>query len=107
MNRTFSVQAKFFKGFSDPTRLAILSTLIKGEKTVGQIVELVGCTQSNVSNHLKCLSGCGIVEKRQVGKNIYYSLRDIKTKELLSLSQEVINKVAPDIESCLELEKLV
>ncbi len=107
MSTAFSIQAKFFKGFSDSTRLAILSTLVGQEKTVGQIVELTDYTQSNVSNHLKCLSGCGIVKKRQEGKNIYYSLRDTKTKDILSLSQAVISKVAPDIKSCLELEKFV
>ncbi len=96
-----TVEAKFFRGLSDSTRLSVLLTLIGGEKTVSEIVKATHQSQSNVSNHLKCLSGCGLVKNRRKGKNIYYSLRDPKTKELLKLSEQVITKVYSDIEACL------
>lgn len=100
-----SVEAKFFRGLSDPTRLSILLTLIDSEKTVGEIVEKTQQSQSNVSNHLKCLSDCGLVENRKEGKNIYYSLRDAKTKKLLELSAEIISKVYTDIAACLRYKE--
>lgn len=96
-----SIEAKFFRGLADPTRLSILQTLVAGEKTVGEIVEETQQIQSNVSNHLKCLVGCGLAKNRREGKNIYYSLRDHKIKEMLGLSQQVISMVADDIETCL------
>jgi ArsR family transcriptional regulator len=96
-----TVEAKFFRGLSDSTRLSVLLTLIDSEKTVGEIVEEIQQSQSNVSNHLKCLSDCGLVKNRREGKNIYYSLRDPKTKNLLSLSKQVISKVSTDIAACL------
>ncbi|MCL4354187.1 metalloregulator ArsR/SmtB family transcription factor [Patescibacteria group bacterium] len=102
MKYNYSVEAKFFRGLSDATRLSVLLTLIDGEKTVGEIVEKIQQSQSNVSNHLKCLSDCGLVKNRRDGKNIYYSLRDPKTKNLLSLSQEVISNVSADIAACLK-----
>jgi ArsR family transcriptional regulator len=105
MNTDLAVKAKFFKGLSDSTRLAILLCLVDQEKTVGEIVELTDSTQSNISNHLKCLAGCGLVKNRRDGKNIFYSLRDEKTKELLSVSDSVIKKVYSDIEACLEIDK--
>ena len=98
----FSVEAKFFRGLSDSTRLSVLLTLIDGEKTVSEIVELTRQSQSNVSNHLKCLSDCGLVKNRRQGKNIYYFIRDPKIKELLKMSKQVISKVYSDIEACLK-----
>lgn len=106
MNKNnYSVEAKFFRGLADPTRLSILLTLIDGEKTVGEMVEETQQSQSNVSNHLKCLSDCGLVKNRRDGKNIYYSLRDPKTKDLLNLSQQVIAKVSADIAACLRYKE--
>lgn len=102
MNKiNYSVRAKFFKGLADSSRLSILATLVDAEKTVGEIVESLELSQSNVSNHLKCLTECGLVKNRRDGKQIYYSLRDTKTKDLLKLSESVIEEVSSDIEACL------
>jgi|APHig6443718053_1056840.scaffolds.fasta_scaffold545172_1 ArsR family transcriptional regulator len=92
--------AKFHHGFSDQTRLLILETLINGEKTVSQIVNLTKQSQSNVSNHLKCLIGCGLVKNRRDGKNIIYSIRDINTKKLFVLTEKIVAKIGSEIESC-------
>lgn len=105
MNKDYSVEAKFFRGLSDATRLSILLTLVDGEKTVGEIVKETQQSQSNVSNHLKCLTDCGLVKNRREGKNIYYSLRDPKTRDLLKLSRQVISKVSADIEACLRYKE--
>ena len=102
MNNDHLVKAKFFRGLSDSTRLSVLLTLVNGEKTVGEIVDKIQQSQSNVSNHLKCLSGCGLVQSRRDGKNIYYFVRDSRTKKLLKLSEQVISEVYTDIEACLK-----
>lgn len=104
-NHDYLVEAKFFRGLSDATRLSVLLILIDGEKTVGEIVEKIQQSQSNVSNHLKCLSDCGLVKNRREGKNIYYSLRDSRTKKLLKLSERVIAKVYADIATCLRYKE--
>jgi DNA-binding transcriptional ArsR family regulator len=97
----FSIEAKFFRGLSDSTRLFILEALRDGEKTVSEIVELTQQSQPNISNHLKCLDECGLVKHRRDGKNIYYSLKDEKTRELLNTSEEIVEKVYKHIETCL------
>lgn len=97
----FSVEAKFFRGLSDSTRLQILELLRDSEKTVGDIAEQTQQSQSNISNHLKCLDECGLVKNRRNGKNIYYSLRDEKTRELLNSSEQIVKKVYKHIEKCL------
>lgn len=105
MNNDFSIEAKFFRGLSDATRFSVLQTLVDGEKTVGQIVDQTNQSQPNISNHLKCLLDCALVESRREGKNIYYSLRDPKIKDLLEISHQVISKAASHIAACLRYKK--
>lgn len=105
MKKDYTIEAKFFRGLSDSTRLSVLLILVDGEETVGEIVEKTKQSQSNVSNHLKCLSDCGLVKNRREGKNIYYSIRDPKTKDLLNLSRQVISKVYADIAACLRYKE--
>ncbi len=95
-----STIVKFYRGFSDETRLSIIKTLTSGEKTVSQITDLTQQSQSNISNHLKCLSGCGMVDKRRVGKNIIYFIKDKDINKLLLLTDKIIAQIGSEIESC-------
>jgi len=54
------LQAKLFRGFGDPARLNILQALRNGPMTVTEIVDATGMSQSNTSNHLRCLRECGL-----------------------------------------------
>lgn len=101
----FSVDAKFFRGLSDSTRLSILVLLRGDEKTVSKIVEATQQSQSNISNHLKCLDECGLVKNRREGKNMYYSLKDEQIRTLLDTSENIISKVYEHIEACLNYKK--
>jgi DNA-binding transcriptional ArsR family regulator len=95
-----NVKARFFRGFSDPTRLRILETLRIGELTVGAIVEQTGFSQSNVSNHLACLRDCGLVAAEQRGKFVVYRLSDPRVGELLSLAEGLLADVARGVYEC-------
>jgi DNA-binding transcriptional ArsR family regulator len=95
-----SVKARFFRGFSDPTRLRILETLRNGELTVGAIVEQTGFSQSNVSNHLACLRDCGLVATEQRGKFVEYRLSDSRVGELLTLAEALLADVARGVYEC-------
>ena len=95
-----SVKARFFRGFSDPTRLRILETLRNGELTVGAIVEQTGFSQSNVSNHLACLRDCGLVATEQRGKFVEYRLSDPRVDELLTMAEALLADVARGVYEC-------
>lgn len=95
-----NVKARFFRGFSDPTRLRILETLRIGELTVGAIVEQTGFSQSNVSNHLACLRDCGLVVAEQRGKFVVYRLSDPRVGELLTLAEGLLADVARGVYEC-------
>lgn len=94
------LQAKLFRGFADPSRLALLEALREGELTVGDLVESTGFTQPNVSNHLACLRDCGLVTARQQGRFVYYSLSDDRVTKLLLLADELLADVARGVYEC-------
>lgn len=94
------LKTKFIRGFADKTRLLILECIKDKEKTVSEIVEEINGNQSNVSQHLACLKGCGIIVGRQQGKYMYYQLRNNQMKQLLNMFDEVLSIVEQDIEQC-------
>lgn len=100
------VKAKFLRGFSDKTRLQILETIRNEEKTVSQIVEELSGNQSNISQHLACLKGCGIIVSRQEGKYIYYSLRNEKIQRLLTMIDDVYAQVGHEVAACEKNDEL-
>lgn len=99
------IKVKFIKGFADKTRVEILETIKNEEKTVQQIVDAINGNQSNVSQHLACLKGCGIVTSRQEGKFIHYSLRDEHVKRLLEMFDTVLGDVKQQVAACDKNEK--
>lgn len=93
-------KTKLFRGFSDSSRLAILEALRGGALSVSEIVETTSLTQSNASNHLSCLLGCGLVLREQRGRYVYYRLSDSRVVELLELSDALLGGVAREIAAC-------
>jgi ArsR family transcriptional regulator len=97
----FELKAKFIRGFSDKTRLQILECIKDKEKTVSQIVEEVQGNQSNISQHLTCLKGCGIIFGRQEGKYVLYSLSHEKIKDMLTMFDSVLTLVHDGVTKCV------
>ena len=65
-----------FKVLGEPGRLAILSTLQSGEKSVGDLVEATGRGQPNVSQHLASLLRARLVDSRREGNRMIYRIAD-------------------------------
>ncbi|MEN2768849.1 ArsR/SmtB family transcription factor [Ornithinibacillus xuwenensis] len=93
-------KVKFLHGFSHKTRIQILECIKDTEKTVSQIVADIEGNQSNISQHLACLKGCGIIVGRQQGKYMYYSLRNKQIRDLLSMFDDVLVDVKNDVATC-------
>lgn len=72
MNKT--ELSRYFKAFSDISRLTILELLARSELTVNEITARVGLTQSAVSRHLSILRAANVVEAKRDGQNVLYSL---------------------------------
>ncbi|RAP76774.1 ArsR/SmtB family transcription factor [Paenibacillus montanisoli] len=103
---SYEVKAKFIRGFSDKTRLQILESIKNKEKTVSQIVDDLNGNQSNISQHLACLKGCGIIVSRQEGKYIYYSLRNAEIAQLMDIMETVFVQVEEEVAACERNDEL-
>ncbi len=98
------LKAKFFRGFADPTRLAVLETLLDGEKNVNEIVASLAISQPNASAHLACLRDCGLVKSEGRGKFTYYMLYDDKIRDLLRTAEAILAQVAQGVYACTRYE---
>ena len=65
-------------------RLQVLCLLLQGEKSVRQLEETVGLSQSALSQHLARLRRQGLVSTRRAAQNIYYSLRGEEVSTILA-----------------------
>jgi DNA-binding transcriptional ArsR family regulator len=72
------------KALSNERRLAIVCALYKGEKSVGALEEIVGLSQSALSQHLARLRRDGVVKTRREAQTIYYSLDNENVRQVLS-----------------------
>ena len=83
--------AALFRGFGDPSRLAILSHLMLGEHKVRELTEHLGLAQSTVSEHLRCLLDCGLVAVRPNGRASVYSLAvEPQVRDLLMAAEGLL-----------------
>ncbi len=76
--------AVLLKLMGNPSRLLILCKLSEGEKSVGELQDVVGLRQSTLSQHLALLRHERIVSTRRSAQTIYYSLVSRETSVLLA-----------------------
>jgi DNA-binding transcriptional ArsR family regulator len=93
------LRAEFVHGLSDVSRQSILEVLRDGERRGVDIVGLTGLSQPNVSKHLRCLRGCGLVVADKRGREVFYSLPDT-VHRVLDLLDIAATEMAPQMASC-------
>ncbi len=81
--------ARSLKAMSHPLRLKILCTLADKEASVQDIVDTVGTSQSNISQHLAILRDKGILTARKDANRVYYRVGDPRTLRLICMMREV------------------
>ena len=77
------------KAIAHPLRLKILCVLAGNELSVQEIVDNVGTSQSNISQHLAILRDKGVLRTRKVANRVYYRVGDSRTLVLLGMMREV------------------
>ena len=77
--------AERFRALGEPARLALLSALRGGERTVGQLVALTDLGQTNVSRHLHVLYAAGLVARRRDGPYVHYAIADDRVFRLCDI----------------------
>lgn len=70
---------------ADPTRRRILLRLLDGPAYPAELADLLDVGRTNVSNHLACLRGCGLVSASREGRLVRYELTSPELIEALRL----------------------
>jgi len=83
------IASRSLKAISHPLRLKILCVLGEKEVSVQDIVECVGTSQSNISQHLAILRDKGILVSRKDANRVFYRVGDSRTLKLISMMQEI------------------
>ena len=81
--------SRALKAMSHPLRLKILCILGDREISVQEIVDSVGTSQSNISQHLAILRDKGVLRTRKDANRVYYRVGDPRTLKLISLMRDV------------------
>jgi ArsR family transcriptional regulator len=76
------------RALSDPKRLLIIEVLRDGPLTVGEVAEVLGLSQPNVSQHLAVLRERGVVSADRDGTRVRYSVNGTRVTTALDLLRE-------------------
>ncbi len=91
LDPVFDAVASYFSVLSEPTRLRIMHALCETEKSVSQIVEEIGSTQTNASRHLSLMYRSGVLARRKEGSQVYYRVADAS---MVEVCRTVCNQIA-------------
>src|SRR4051812_45913945 len=71
-----------FQAIADPSRRAILLLLAAQPLTAGAIASNFDTARPTISRHLQVLTECGLLQQRQSGREVHYSINAKKMKEI-------------------------
>ena len=71
-----------FQAIADPTRRAIIALIALQSMTPNAIAENFNTSRQSISKHLRILTECELVHQEQQGREIFYSLKIEKMKEI-------------------------
>ena len=77
------------QAMSHPMRIKILCLLSSGELIVQEIVDALGTTQSNISQHLGILKACGMINGRRDRTKMVYVISDKRVLRMITLTREI------------------
>ena len=84
---------QIFDALSDYTRFQILSALMVGERSVGELQEISSVSQSAISHQLRLLRDRGLVTQRREGQRSIYALADDHVAMLIAVGLEHANEM--------------
>src|SRR3954470_21891205 len=89
------VLARFGHALSDPTRARLLLALRDAASYPAELADVLGVSRQNLSNHLACLRGCGLVVAVPEGRRMRYELADARLAHALGDLLGVVLAVDP------------
>lgn len=85
------LHAQICQALADPTRIMLLYAIAESPQNVGELADVLGLSQPNVSRHLKVLRERGMATATREGVNVVYSLSDKRVIRALDLMREVLS----------------
>lgn len=98
-------RAEIIRAMGNAARLVVVEGLSSGDKTVGELTEMVNLDISTVSRHLLILRNAGIVSRRRDGNRMIYSLRTPCVLNFINCVEQVItheNEEQGDDSCCID-----
>jgi len=77
------------QAMAHPLRLKILCLVGNQELSVLEIVDAVGTTQSNISQHLAVLREHGVLASRKEANKVFYRIADARVLKMIALTREI------------------
>ena len=87
--------ARCMKALAHPLRLKVIVALSNKELSVQELVEAVGTTQSNVSQHLTIMRDKSILASRREANQVFYRVGDCKVLDLVALTRTIFCNSSP------------
>jgi DNA-binding transcriptional ArsR family regulator len=94
---------KFGKGMGNASRYRIVEALLKGRKTVGELVTIVKLSQPAVSQHLKTLKSCDLVVDERRGQEVFYA---VNAEYMLGLLTKMSTKTSKGVRDTKRTKKI-
>ncbi len=76
--------ADVFRLLGEPNRLRLVVGCLDGPRTVGELTQEVGVSQSLVSQHLRLLRAGRLLKQSRQGRNVLYELPDCHIRTMLT-----------------------
>ncbi len=76
--------AELFRLLGEPNRLRLVAACLNGPRSVGDLTEEVGVSQSLVSQHLRLLRAGRLLKQTRSGRNMFYELPDCHVRTMLT-----------------------
>src|SRR4051812_17609292 len=84
------VKAALFKALAHPGRVRVLEVLRDGERTVAELIPLVGLEASHLSQQLGVLRRSGVVHATRAGSSVRYAIADDAIVDLLDAARRFL-----------------
>ncbi len=81
--------ATLLSAMANPKRLIVMCTLLGGEKSVGDLAEIVQLSPAALSQHLGKMRALRLVSTRRDGQTIYYSLASAEVSAVLGTLYQI------------------
>jgi DNA-binding transcriptional ArsR family regulator len=89
------IKAELFRALAHPARVRVLELLAEQERSVSEMVPLVGIESSHLSQQLGILRRANLVTTRKEGSTVFYAIRDPELVKVLAAAKRVlINSLA-------------